>query len=119
MAMASLMEMGAAATPAAAHEMVNVLQSQFDSSGVGMPDAFIFDFYAEKTTLGDLLNLLLSLPDGVSELMCHPGEVDDVLRETSSYTDYRAAEVAALTHPSVRELLVSEQIDLVSFGALR
>ena len=41
--------------------------------------------------------------------------VDDALRATSDYHERRADELAALTHPSVRELIAAEGIELVSF----
>ena len=84
-----------------------------------MPDAFIPNFYGEKAVLGELLLMLLDMPEGVSELMCHPGEVDDTLRAQSSYSDRRQDELDALTHPSVREVIQSEFIQLVNFAAIK
>ena len=38
------------------------------------PDHFISTFFGtEALTLDYLLHLLRTLPDGISELMCHPG----------------------------------------------
>ena len=57
--------------------------------------------------------------EGITELVCHPGHVDDELRQTASYVEPREAELAALTHPSARELLNSEFIQLLNFGDLK
>ncbi len=73
---------------------------------------------AHKVSLGDLLNILMDIPNGTTELMCHPGYVDSELEHQSSYTEWREMEVHALTQPSAREVLVSQQIDLITFADL-
>ncbi|MEP7287390.1 MAG: ChbG/HpnK family deacetylase [Chloroflexota bacterium] len=80
------------------------------------PDRFEGNFYDATATLGDLLLMLTNLPDGMSELMCHPGYVDEYLH--SDYTTKREDEIAALTHASVREVVKSEEIALVKFNAV-
>ena len=87
-------------------------------SQVLMPDCFLEHFYAKQATLGNLLNMLFDLPDGVCELMCHPAIVDDALRDSSTYSERRADELAVLVHPSVRDLIEAGGIELVSFGSL-
>jgi predicted glycoside hydrolase/deacetylase ChbG (UPF0249 family) len=84
--------------------------------GILTPDRFLDRFYDERATLGDLLNILVDVPEGFSELMCHPAVVDDALRASSDYSERRGDELAVLTHPSVRELIAAEGIELVSFG---
>ncbi|MBN1428723.1 MAG: ChbG/HpnK family deacetylase [Anaerolineae bacterium] len=81
-----------------------------------MPDRFLDRFYDEQTTLGDLLNVLFDVPEGISELMCHPAIVDDDLRNSSTYSDRRADELMALAHPAPRELIAFAGIELISFG---
>ncbi|NDJ75720.1 MAG: ChbG/HpnK family deacetylase [Chloroflexi bacterium] len=83
------------------------------------PARFETGFYGERATLGDLLVILTNLPDnGITELMCHPGYVDDDLR-TSRYVEQREAELAHLTHAATRECVQSEGIQLITFGDLR
>jgi predicted glycoside hydrolase/deacetylase ChbG (UPF0249 family) len=50
--------------------------------------------------------------------MCHPGYPDDTLVKNSSYALEREKEIAALCNPEVREALVAEGIELITFGAL-
>ncbi len=83
------------------------------------PDHFEPHFFGEQATLGDLLILLATRPEGTTELMCHPGLVDNLLIQNSSYAAPRARELAALTHSSAQELIQSEQIELVTFEAVR
>jgi chitin disaccharide deacetylase len=97
---------------------IEALATTFNSSLLPMPDHFIMSFYKATATLGDLLNLLTSLPVGTTELMCHPAYVDPVLSEKSSYTGERVQELEALTHPSVQEIIEAEEIKLITFGAL-
>ncbi len=80
------------------------------------PDHFISTFFgAEALTLDHLQNLLRNLPDGVSELMCHPG-YDGPALASSTYRQERERELELLTHPEVRACVDECGIELVSFG---
>lgn len=48
---------------------------------------------------------LTSVPDGITELICHPGHADDELGQLSRYRSGRENELAALVHPGVRTAL--------------
>jgi predicted glycoside hydrolase/deacetylase ChbG (UPF0249 family) len=72
-------------------------------------------FYGEHATLGDLLVILTTLPDGVTEIMCHPGYVDDELPD-SGYREPRESELACLTHTATLECVKAEYIQLIAFG---
>lgn len=97
-------------------EMIDIIRGYTRQAGVRMPDQLNADFYGERAILGDLLLILLDLPEGITELMCHPGEVDDALRAVSGYAEERGMELAALTHPSTREVINTEFIQLLNFG---
>ncbi len=105
--------------PAYAAEMANILTAIAEKSGLRTPDAFVAGFYGQNATLGDLLLILVDLKEGVSELMCHPAEVDDALRDASGYTDRRGDELAALTAASTREVIQTEFIQLITFADLK
>ncbi|HEC21529.1 MAG TPA: carbohydrate deacetylase [Chloroflexi bacterium] len=113
-----LMRLGVARSEMEALGLVENVERLTDDLPVSMPDHFISEFFGERVTLGDLLNRLMDVEEGVTELMCHPGEVDDALRSLSSYTDPREAELAALTHPSAREVINSRFIQLITFADL-
>jgi len=63
-----------------------------------------------------LAETLAVLPDGVWELMTHPGEPDP---DDPFGGPQRAAEVAALTDPGITRLIAKRGIKLTSFGACR
>jgi predicted glycoside hydrolase/deacetylase ChbG (UPF0249 family) len=65
-----------------------------------------------------LLGLLDRLPDGVSELMTHPGYSDETLAAESSYAAPRETEIAVLTDPRVRQRIADRGIELTTFAAL-
>lgn len=98
-----------------AQELKNILTMK--QPRPSWPDRFEDTFYDATSTLGDLLLILTSLPEGVTEIMCHPGYADAAL--DSDYTTRRDDEVKTLTHNSVREVLRAEGIELISFGDLR
>jgi predicted glycoside hydrolase/deacetylase ChbG (UPF0249 family) len=82
------------------------------------PACFISSFFGWKALrLDSLLSLLATLPEGVSELMCHPGH-DDPPLAGSSYRREREAELQLLTHPAVQEQVAELGIELVTFGVL-
>lgn len=73
------------------------------------------DPYPEGISLQGLLKSIQSLPAGLSELGCHPGE-DEFL--DSVYRMERMQEVAVLCHPKVRAALESGDVVLCSFADL-
>lgn len=77
----------------------------------------------QRTVAGDfdrelLLRRLDRLQDGVTEMVSHPGVVDDHLRSLTSLLGQRETELAALTAPEVRAKVDERQIQLVSFEHL-
>ena len=90
-----------------------VAESQAD---VPTPDRFLDTFYDETATLESLLATLDTLPEGVTELMCHPGYVDGAL--DGDYFTPREREVSILTHPAVRARIAKQGIKLVTFEVL-
>ena len=65
-----------------------------------------------------LRRALDTLEPGSTELMVHPGHVDESLAAQDPYTRPRAIELAALTSPGIRERLARGDIELTSFSAL-
>jgi predicted glycoside hydrolase/deacetylase ChbG (UPF0249 family) len=65
-----------------------------------------------------LRRALDSLEPGITELMVHPGYVDETLAAQDPYTAPREKELAELTSAGVRERLGRGDIELVSFAAL-
>lgn len=62
-----------------------------------------------------LQRLFAGLPEGVTELCCHPGHVDDL---ESAYRVEREEEVRVLCDPAVRQELARQSIALGSFATL-
>jgi chitin disaccharide deacetylase len=63
-----------------------------------------------------LVTILCRLPEGVTELGCHPGYADDL---RSQYAAEREREIEALCHERVRATLAAEEIELRSFRDAR
>lgn len=95
--------------------------------GLAHPDRFLSTFFGRKAlTLDYLLSLLETVPEGVSELMCHPGYHDPVgagpsaaRPAPSSYGAEREIELALLTDPAARERVEALGIELGTFGLLK
>jgi predicted glycoside hydrolase/deacetylase ChbG (UPF0249 family) len=66
-----------------------------------------------------LRHLLFTLPEGTSEIMCHPGWVDDELCSISSLTIPREREYQLFSLKELRRYLDHLGIKLIHFGQLR
>ena len=88
-------------------------------AGLKAPDRF---FGITQTGFLDavaLREVLRRLPDGVSEIMCHPGYVDEVLRRMPTrLLVQREREAAALTDRGIRDLVAAMNIALIHYGHL-
>jgi predicted glycoside hydrolase/deacetylase ChbG (UPF0249 family) len=98
--------------------MIVTNSALLNSRGLDHPDLFICTFFGrERVTLDYLLHVLETLPDGTSELMCHPGYNDGPVA-TSAYTSEREIELAILTDPAIQEQVEAAGIELATFNAL-
>lgn len=70
---------------------------------------------SDALTVANLRQILAALPPGTTELGCHPG-YDDGL--ATSYRAERAAEVAVLCAPEIRQALQTLDVRLCSFSSL-
>jgi hopanoid biosynthesis associated protein HpnK len=67
----------------------------------------------------ELEAILRNLPEDTSELMCHPGYADGVLRQAGTrLVEQRERELDALTRPETRNLVAALGIRLIHYGQL-
>jgi len=64
-------------------------------------DEFVERFFDAGATVDVLLAILDAAGPGATEVMCHPGRVDELLRAGSSYTEPREREIEVLCNPAV------------------
>jgi predicted glycoside hydrolase/deacetylase ChbG (UPF0249 family) len=106
-------------TGAAARTHTPAQRDEYRAKGVRTPDHFVREFqHPGHIEVADLLALLSRLEDGVTELMCHPGERDPELVATSAYARERVVELATLTDQRVRDALENEGVALATFAEL-
>lgn len=63
-----------------------------------------------------LKDCLRHLPEGVSEVMCHPGRNDSALRKISGFTTGRAKEAKIFGSPAVKSFVRKQGILLTHYG---
>lgn len=96
----------------------DALAGAFSGSGVRHPEHFV-DVFDKPPFVAALAATLASLPPGLTEIMCHPGVVDEELRKHQpSGADLRADELAALTDPAARQAVERFGIRIASFALL-
>jgi predicted glycoside hydrolase/deacetylase ChbG (UPF0249 family) len=82
------------------------------------PDAFLVDFYDQQAISDELLRLINNAGDGTTEIMCHPGYVDDAFAQESVYNFQRERELKILTDPTIKEAIEANGIKLATFADL-
>ena len=60
-----------------------------------------------------LTKILAGLPDGVTELACHPGYPEDL---DTAYAGERVHEIGALCDDRIRQVITEKEIQLISFA---
>jgi predicted glycoside hydrolase/deacetylase ChbG (UPF0249 family) len=81
-------------------------------------DAFEESFFDQGVSVEHLVSIIEALPDGSTELMCHPAHRDAELAASSSYASVRVRELEALCHPLVKAAIERADIRLVTFADL-
>lgn len=87
--------------------------------GLQTPDHFYGLAMTGRLGSAAILRVLERLPDGTSELMCHPGVYDaDLERVKTRLKRQRQVELEALTDPAVRRAAEKNAVRLISFREL-
>ena len=90
-----------------------------DKAGIETADYFCGIAQTGVLTREGVLELLEVLPEGTTELMCHPGYVDEDLAQTPTrLQDSRASELAILTDTTVRKSVASHGIRLINYSQI-
>lgn len=85
-------------------------------SKVNFIDSFFGMPSAKAISIGNLIKILNNLPEGTSELMCHPGVVTKDLK--SSYSHQRELELKTLTSKKIKQVVEKLGIELINWKDL-
>jgi len=86
-------------------------------AGISTADYFCGIAQTGELTREGVEQFVKSLPDGTTELMCHPGYADAALRKTPTrLQDSRQTELQILTDTGIRNLVASRGIRLIDYG---
>jgi len=90
-----------------------------DHAGIATADFFCGIAQTGVLTREGVEKLLESLPEGTTELMCHPGYADEELTRTGTrLQESRQTELQILTAGSIRKLVATRGIRLISYRLL-
>jgi predicted glycoside hydrolase/deacetylase ChbG (UPF0249 family) len=90
-----------------------------ERAGISSTDYFCGIAQTGELTREGVQRLLETLPEGTTELMCHPGYVDDDLRQTRTRLQgSRQTELEILTDTAVRKIVATRGIHLINYGFL-
>jgi len=88
-----------------------------EAAGIATTDHFCGIAQTGELTIEGMKCLLQNLPDGTTEMMCHPGFMDKELEESATrLQDSRQLEIKILTSPDIRNLVASEGIRLIDYA---
>jgi hopanoid biosynthesis associated protein HpnK len=92
-------------------------REQAQRAGISTADYFCGIAQTGEMTKEGVARLLRSLPEGTTELMCHPGYLDHALQNTATRLQAsRQMEVEILTDAGIRNLVASQGIRLIDYG---
>ena len=92
-------------------------QALAEAAGIAATDYFCGIAQTGELTVEGMKCLLQSLPEGTTEMMCHPGFMDKELEESATrLQDSRELEVELLTSTDIRNLVASQGIRLIDYG---
>ena len=87
-----------------------------EHAGISTTDYFCGIAQTGVLTRDGLQKLLEILPEGTTELMCHPGYVDEELSKTRTrLQESREAELRILTDEGIRKVVATRGIRLISY----
>jgi len=87
-----------------------------ERSGIAIADYFCGIAQTGVLTKAGVRKLLGSLPEGTTELMCHPGYMDDELRRSSTrLQESRQTELEILTDKTIRKTVADLGIRLINY----
>jgi chitin disaccharide deacetylase len=88
-----------------------------ETAGISTVDYFCGIAQTGELTVEGVKRLLLGLPEGITEMMCHPGFVDAELGKSATrLQDSRATEVEILTNQEIRNLVAAQGIRLIDYS---
>lgn len=92
------------------------MEKTMRASGIARPDHFLG--FLDSGNLGEdeLVDMLGSLKEGTTELVCHPGFLGPEVLDRYVFHRNCEAELSALTSPRVKKLLKDNGVRLVSYG---
>ncbi|HLJ41005.1 MAG TPA: ChbG/HpnK family deacetylase [Candidatus Acidoferrales bacterium] len=94
-------------------------QKLASSHGIRTPDHFMGVAATGRLNRQAILAMIGAMRDGVTELMCHPGEYDEELAKSPTRLKReREAELNGLTDPDVRTAIRQHGLRLVNFQEL-
>ena len=88
------------------------------NSGLFMPQHFFGMLAGGNMREEFLLRIVDALPDGISEIMMHPGTNNEALNKSHNWDYHGEQELAAVTSDTVRQHLADGNIQLISFRDL-
>ena len=92
---------------------------QAERSGIATTDYFCGIAQTGVMTKAGVLRLLGNLPEGTTELMCHPGYADDELKQSATRLQKsRQTELAILTDQEVRKTVAELGIRLINYDQI-
>lgn len=88
-----------------------------ERAGIATADYFCGIAQTGELTREGIARLLENLPEGTTELMCHPGYADAELEKSATRLQHsRQTELEILTDKGIRKLVASQGIRLIDYG---
>lgn len=94
-------------------------RSLINRADIAAPDYFIGLGVSGRFDIDAMTALFKHLPEGTTELMCHPGHADETTNDLTREPIDREGELAVLLRPEMKDALRKNDIELIGFDGLR
>ena len=108
----------AAAKRAIIRSLCRHARGELRAGGLKTTDHFMGIAHSACLNAEVLAFILRHLEDGVTEVMCHPGQVDEELKRYAPHAAHREVELEALKDRRVRDYIDSGAVRLMHFGEM-
>jgi chitin disaccharide deacetylase len=109
---------GSRVLPRAYAPWVALLRRRLCSAGLAVNDHLLGVAWSGGMTEARMLRLIAELPEGVSELYCHPAAVQTPSLASAMPGYHPVEELAGLLSPAVRQLVHNAGIELIAYSDL-
>lgn len=98
--------------------LARLARNKAQKNGLAVPDHFFGMLSGGNMSEASLGHIINKLPQGISEIMMHPGNDNEALNAIYGWQYHWQTELDAVTSPAIRQYITENKVQMISFGEL-